>query len=177
MDASASTSAGLNALPVIEILKIGLSGFCFLLFYFTYRLLRKEQDHDEPRDSMLKAIWVSEVLIVVLAILVSATSIYGPKISEAHLAVMKDVFLGTIFEPQKGSEPNKFTYIGRAPNGLSRDVDTNPTFQDFSTNNILQRMWADPRNPHSLIKATRDTADSANRLCIEFVRKGYLVVM
>ena len=41
---------------VVDILKIGLSGFVFLLIFLAFRLLRKEQNIDNPRPIILKKI-------------------------------------------------------------------------------------------------------------------------
>ena len=41
-------------LPIIEILKIGLSGLVFLLAFLAYRLLAREQSRDEPNSKMLR---------------------------------------------------------------------------------------------------------------------------
>ena len=55
---------------VVDILKIGLSGFVFLLIFLAFRLLRKEQNVDKPRPILLKKIsqfmWISVALAIIV---------------------------------------------------------------------------------------------------------------
>jgi hypothetical protein len=57
---------------VVKILKIGLSGFVFLLVFMAFRLLRKEQNVDTPRPIFLKKIsqfmWISVVLVIIVGV-------------------------------------------------------------------------------------------------------------
>jgi len=68
-------------LPVVDILRVGLPGFCFLLSLMGYLLLRGEQKQERPRTSMLKSIkgfnWTSFTVAVLVAVssLVEASSL------------------------------------------------------------------------------------------------------
>ncbi|MBN8576738.1 MAG: hypothetical protein J0L66_07325 [Cytophagales bacterium] len=42
----------------MKILSLGISGFCFLLVIMAFRLISKEQEREQPRGSMLTAIYV-----------------------------------------------------------------------------------------------------------------------
>ncbi len=55
---------------IVEILKLGISGFAFLLAYMGYRLLRNEQSKAKPNTKTLGMIWRFLWLSVVLAIVV-----------------------------------------------------------------------------------------------------------
>ena len=46
----------ISKLPFVEILKVGFSGFCFLMALLAYLLLNKEQSKEEPNHDVLKAI-------------------------------------------------------------------------------------------------------------------------
>ncbi|MEE9523875.1 MAG: hypothetical protein V3V59_03880 [Thermodesulfovibrionales bacterium] len=60
----------MNDLPVVEILKVGLSGLVFLIALLGYQLLRKEQEKDEPRDKILKTVLVFVLLCFIMALIV-----------------------------------------------------------------------------------------------------------
>lgn len=90
---------------------------------------------------------------------------------EALKSIGSQALLGTLFEPQRVKNSDSFQYINKAPNGFYRDVDRDPVFQDFSTNQIVLRLWADPRFEGSYIKANR-TKQGGN-LSIEYVRQGW----
>lgn len=60
---------------VVDILKIGLSGFVFLLIFLAFRLLRKEQNIDNPRPILLKKISQFMRISVALAIIVGIFSL------------------------------------------------------------------------------------------------------
>ena len=60
---------------VIEILKLGLPGLVFLLAGFSYRLLAKEQEKDNPSPEVLKSIKYFASINVVLALLTIASPI------------------------------------------------------------------------------------------------------
>lgn len=47
-----------NLDPTVKILSLGISGFCFLLVIMAFRLISKEQEREQPRGSMLTAIYV-----------------------------------------------------------------------------------------------------------------------
>jgi hypothetical protein len=75
-------------LSVVEILKVGLAGLVFLLAYFGFRLLAKEQKRENPRDGMLSHVCRFMWICVVLAILVGGVEVVeriwgpGPEIDE-----------------------------------------------------------------------------------------------
>lgn len=64
-------------LPVVEILKLGLSGFCFLLAYLSYDLLKKEQAKEYPRDAILRLIQIFMGFALLLGILVGVLPLFG----------------------------------------------------------------------------------------------------
>lgn len=55
---------------VTDILKIGLSGFVFLLVWFAYKLLRREQEKKTPSTRILTSVrnylWMSVILAVLV---------------------------------------------------------------------------------------------------------------
>ncbi|RMI00773.1 MAG: hypothetical protein D6681_11160 [Calditrichaeota bacterium] len=57
-------------LPVVDILKVGLSGLVFLFTFLAYRLLQQEQQRGEPRDKILQSIYRFMWMSVLLAFLV-----------------------------------------------------------------------------------------------------------
>ena len=58
---------------VVEILKVGVSGFAFLMALLGYFLLRKEQDRDAPRAQILNMIRFFVCATLVFGALVGAT--------------------------------------------------------------------------------------------------------
>jgi hypothetical protein len=66
------------SLPIVEILSVGLSGFCFLLAYFAYLLLRREQAMREPNPAILNAIKGFQWFALILAVLVGAVPLFRP---------------------------------------------------------------------------------------------------
>ncbi len=58
---------------IIEILKIGLSGFAFLMMWLSYLLLKAEQKREQdPRPGFIKAIYVFMALSFSFAVLVAS---------------------------------------------------------------------------------------------------------
>lgn len=59
------------SLPVVEILKVGLSGLVFLLAFLTHRLLSREQLKEKPNLKILQSVkfffWQNILLVVLLA--------------------------------------------------------------------------------------------------------------
>lgn len=90
---------------------------------------------------------------------------------EAINNIGSQALLGTLFEPQRINNSDTFKYISKAPNGFYVDVERDPIFQDFSTNQMVLRLWADPRYNESYIKANR--SKQGESLSIEFVRQGW----
>ena len=63
---------------VIEILKVGLSGFAFLMMWLSYLLLKAEQKREQnPRPGFIKAIYVFMALSLSFAVLVAANAAFG----------------------------------------------------------------------------------------------------
>jgi hypothetical protein len=60
----------MNDISVVEILKVGLSGLVFLIAFLGYHLLRKEQERDEPRDTVFKTVLAFIVLCFIMALMV-----------------------------------------------------------------------------------------------------------
>jgi hypothetical protein len=60
----------MNDISIVEILKAGLSGLVFLIALLGYHLLRKEQERDEPRDTVFKTVLAFIVLCFVMALMV-----------------------------------------------------------------------------------------------------------
>lgn len=58
-------------LPVVEILKVGLSGLVFMLAFMAYRLLAREQGKSSPDEKILRQVrwfyWQSVLLVSLLA--------------------------------------------------------------------------------------------------------------
>jgi hypothetical protein len=59
-------------LPVVDILKYGLPGFCFLLAYMAYLLIKKEQSRTDPRPAFNQSVRTYMGLVLVLGVLVGA---------------------------------------------------------------------------------------------------------
>lgn len=62
-------------LPLVEILKLGISGFCFLLAFLGYLMLRKEQDRNTARNKVLVSIRFFLIVSIILGVLVSGSSL------------------------------------------------------------------------------------------------------
>jgi hypothetical protein len=75
MIASGFSAGDLAGLPVLEILKLGASGFCFLLAFLGYLLLRKEQSRGQIRSGMVSAIHNFLNFSIVLGALVAAAAL------------------------------------------------------------------------------------------------------
>jgi len=55
---------------VVSILQVGLSGFCFFMAYFAYKILLKEQDKKNPKPIILKSAKNYFLLCILLAVIV-----------------------------------------------------------------------------------------------------------
>lgn len=55
---------------VVSILQVGLSGFCFFMAYFTYKILLKEQSKENPKPIILKSAKNYFLLCILLAVIV-----------------------------------------------------------------------------------------------------------
>ncbi len=65
----------LTELPIVDILNVGLSGFCFLIALLGYFLLIREQSKKPPREVMLEHINGFIKKILLLSLLVAAVTI------------------------------------------------------------------------------------------------------
>ncbi len=65
----------LTELPIVDILNVGLSGFCFLIALLGYFLLIREQSKKPPREVMLEHINGFVKKILLLSLLVAAVTI------------------------------------------------------------------------------------------------------
>src|SRR5262249_27894103 len=66
---------GFDKLPIVPILQVGISGFCFLLALFAYLLLRREQREVSPRITMLRFIKSFMTFALLLGLLVALSAI------------------------------------------------------------------------------------------------------
>jgi len=151
---------------------------CLYVLFWAWKTTRDEKKITEMRLKFLKTIMVFSILILIIsgAIEIAKRVLDHKSLVEAYQISMHDIglnaFLGAIFEPQRTHEKDNYCYAGRAPNGFLREVCTNPIFQDFSTNHMVQRLWADPRKKGSFIKAIKEDKDG-NALSVTFIRKGW----
>lgn len=60
----------MSDISIVEILKVGLSGLVFLIALLGYHLLRKEQEKDDPRDTVFKTVLAFIVLCFIMALIV-----------------------------------------------------------------------------------------------------------
>ncbi len=66
----------LTEFPIVDILNVGLSGFCFLIALLGYFLLMREQNNEQPRAVMLEHISSFIKKILLLSVLVAAVTIF-----------------------------------------------------------------------------------------------------
>jgi hypothetical protein len=70
----------LGNLNVLEILRVGLAGLCFLLSLLAFRLIQREQDRaSSPRRGILRAIYIFMGTNLMAAVLVGAAAYLGPR--------------------------------------------------------------------------------------------------
>jgi hypothetical protein len=68
----------LGAKTIVEVLKLGLSGFAFLMMWFSYLLLSAEQRRNEnPRPGIVRAVYVFMVASFAFAVLVASNATFG----------------------------------------------------------------------------------------------------
>lgn len=68
----------LSADTIVEILKLGLSGFAFLMMAFSYLLLRNEQRRErKARPGIIKAIYVFMFLSIGFTVVVALNAAFG----------------------------------------------------------------------------------------------------
>ncbi len=73
-------------LPIVEILNVGLSGFCFLLFLLAHNSLQKEQKRDdEPRPLIMDSINKSRQWSVIVAVLVGGVTLLSSVIDKGNV--------------------------------------------------------------------------------------------
>lgn len=149
---------------------------CLYALFWAWQTTK--QDVTKIKLKLLRTIMGFSALILILSGAIEITKMVLENYSnkKVQIASMEKVglnaFLGTIFEPQRESEAVPFSYLGRAPNGYDKVTDDNSIFQDFSTDFLVQRLWADPRYADSLIKVAR-VDDNGKAIAIHFVRKGW----
>lgn len=85
-----------SALPldetIVKILGFGISGLSFLLVFMAFLLLRKEQDKPEPRQMILKTIWMFMGLCLVMSSAVGVFSLLEIRqTNQRKLAANQDV--------------------------------------------------------------------------------------
>lgn len=65
---------------VVEILKVGLSGLCFLLSLLAFWLIHREQQRPAaPRKAILRSIYIFMASNLLVAVLVALASYVGPR--------------------------------------------------------------------------------------------------
>src|ERR1700676_968508 len=70
----------LENLNVLEILRVGLAGLCFLLSLLSFWLIQQEQQKEgDPRKGILQAIYTFMFVNLVTAALVAAAGYLGPQ--------------------------------------------------------------------------------------------------
>ena len=68
----------LGAATIVEILKLGLSGFAFLMMWFSYRLLKAEQEREgDPRPRIIRATYVFMAVSFAFSLLVASNAAFG----------------------------------------------------------------------------------------------------
>ena len=157
---------------VDPVLSGGAIVLCLYALYWAWRTTRDKIDLTEQRLKLLRMIMAFSLSILVISGALEIAKRFIDIKKDAITQVALDAFLGTAFEPHRSESTGTFSYVGRAPAGLDREVATNPVFQDFSTHHTVQRMWADPRYPNSLIRAVK-VIEGENGLLIEFIRLGW----
>jgi hypothetical protein len=101
-------------------------------------------------------------------------SFYRKVIDEEISRKVDDFLFGKIFDPQQTPGSNKYEYRHKAPNGYQKDIDiVNATFQDFVTEHLVLRLWADPQKPESAIRADRVDFSNEKNLRVRFIRQGW----
>ena len=97
----------MHNLPIIEILKVGLSGLVFLIAFLGYRLLRKEQEKEVPRDKILRTVLAFMLMCFIVALMVGGVELIkfvrgsssGPETSELSNSLKeKDVIIASLHE-------------------------------------------------------------------------------
>ena len=66
-----------------EILKTGISGFAFLLAYFSYRLIRAEQNKNKPSQTILKKVQTYMYFSIILGFIVLTSTIIDKVVSRS----------------------------------------------------------------------------------------------
>ena len=68
----------LGAATIVEILKLGLSGFAFLMMWMSYSLLKAEQGREEdPRPGFVRAVYVYMAVSFAFSVLVASNAAFG----------------------------------------------------------------------------------------------------
>lgn len=93
-------------MDIVEILKIGFSGFAFLLAWFAYKLLSEEQKNDSPRESQLNAIYTFMAFSLILGIL----TLFAPFIPKM-LEEKPDPYMEAMLESAKNRKPMPLDFV------------------------------------------------------------------
>ncbi|WNG39523.1 hypothetical protein F0U61_42035 [Archangium violaceum] len=67
--------AALGDLPIVDVLRLGLSGLVFLLSYLAYKLLAQEQAKPSPNTRRMKGVVLFMALSVLSALIVGGFSL------------------------------------------------------------------------------------------------------
>lgn len=90
----------------LEILKIGFSGFAFLLALLSFRLLATEQKRKEPRIILVNAIHFFMKFSIILGVLTAITP-FLPQIFEKK----EDPFMQAMLESTKNRKPLPLEFV------------------------------------------------------------------
>lgn len=93
-------------MDIVEILKVGFSGFAFLLAWLAYRLLAEEQRKSESRKSQLKAIYNFMAFSIILGMF-AMISPFIPKMLENE----PDPFMQAMLESAKNRKPLPLEFV------------------------------------------------------------------
>jgi len=100
-----------DQMDILAILQLGLPGVVFLLSFFAFRLLSKEQEKEKPSHSILKTIRVSMYINIALALIVFLASFVKPELSGVfHIEA---ILSGTKLEVGTAAVCSNAKYSGR----------------------------------------------------------------
>jgi len=138
--------------------KGGAIVLCGYALWMTNRLLSRAK---EPTKNELKLFWsVMATTIVVLSFAIYLDT-FRIRFQEKESS-FRDVVANLWFEPFRGKYP-----MGTLT-GLEWECSTDATFNDFTGDYLVQRLWADASKPDCWIRATRVSSG----LQVDFNRRG-----
>lgn len=169
----------------MESIKAYLSLFATMFFIVIYLILFP----DGQQNTLMKLLkdCIPSVIVVLLSIQIGYLLFYykykKDLITKDDIADLKKLIISDKLDNLTSKLPemlrpvkcnNGYRYTNRSPNGLKKEVCTEPVFQNFSTGTIVQRLWADPQYSSSLIKAYKHLQNNTKQsLLVEFSRHGY----